>query len=436
MKTTTQFVVNVADEGALRVAPGEFRAGTGVLRQALPVAGGLIELNVAAPEVGICALIHDVDEAAWWTPFLFGDAVASALVELDESETDAGKGPIEVASEPGDPELVEAAQRLLYGYWLRRWLPSTAYPKPVEEWLLDCELGAIAARAEVLLAGDEVAYAFLDGNQRQLAEELTGALTAAQDSSLATAFGAGTVARVVQRAAFAAADVIEPDAPGFEQLATAVAAVREAFRTDTDENMVESVDPGFDAALPAASPDEELARALAELRKEDVALAADIQWSRGVEGSSPVDWTQTHPRQFATDGRAVSWAIEGDADGAAAVIVAVSAPSNEVSMPVEEGELYVSVRAAGEMYAAVFEYEEAGERFVARCPIASTDDLRVTVYSDVYGTGGRAMTSAKHAEEVRRTVTKVASYRQDAVRRGSPFVAPFAFERRALSAES
>lgn len=426
-------VVDRNAQGGLRVSPERLLPGGGVLDYALPVAGGLLELNVSAPDQGLSALISDVVDAAWWVPFVFGDDVLEALTQLDEDE-DAEARIVTVV--PRDEELSETALRLLYGFWLRRWAPPRVYGTPVEEWLLDSELGALAARGEALFGSDEVAVAMLQGHRAHLADALAEVVRSTATSALADAFAGDTVAGVVQRAAFAAADLLEPDAPGGGELACAVDAVRSAQcsagRSVPAEASPEGAEPSLVESTLSAALD-----SLAELREnlrvfpqQEFALAAGAHGG-STSGSGPVDWTEVHPRQFSAQDSAVSWSVDVTGDRPV-VVVSVSAPADEVTIPVEPGELYARVEADGALRAAAFEYDSSAESFVARCAVETGSGALVSVYSDLYGSGGRAATPAEEARSVRAAVLTLCSRRVQDVRQGSAYVAPYAFERVAL----
>jgi len=438
-------VVDRAAAGGLLVSPQGYREAEGVLVQGLPVAGGMLDLHIGAPEQGLRALIADVDDAAWWVPFVFGDDVLTALVDL-AADPDASARVVAVA--PRDVELAETARRLVYGLWLRRWLPPAVYPAPVAEWLLDSELGALAARGEVLFGGDEIAVALLQGTQARLSAELEHVLATTEASALAAAFVPGTVAGVVQRAAFAAVDLLEPDAPGAAGLAASVAAVRDAVRDAVRGTMrAEShqatppaagagADADADAGLDALSASlEDLRAAIDDGRQSEYALAAGDSFAgmftETSAGSEPVDWTAVHPRQLSADSDALTWEFDTGGEEAVLVVVA-SAPVAEVSVPIEPGELYARIEMDGEVYAAAFEADPAGERHVARWIVPSGRAAAaplVTVYSDLYSSGGRVAASAEEIDVVRATVMAVATRRAADVRNGTAAVAPYAFER-------
>lgn len=408
--------------GVLRVSPEGLLSDGGVLDYALPVAGGLIELNVSAPDQGLSALISDVVDAAWWVPFVFGDDVLEALMRLDEDE-DAEARVVAVA--PRDEELSETAVRLLYGFWLRRWAPPGVYGTRVEEWLVDSELGALAARGEVLFGTDEVAVALLEGHQAHLADALAEVARSTAPSALADAFARDTVAGVVQRAAFAAADLLQPDAPGGAELACAIEAARAARRSTTLSAPAEA-----DLASAALASLAELRESLQGLPQQEIALAAGAH-DGPTSGSVPVDWTAVHPRQFSADDSAVRWGVDVTGDRPV-VAVSASAPVDEVTIPVEPGELYVRVEVDGAFHAAAFEYDPSEESFVARCAVETGIGALVSVYSDLYGAGGRTATPAAEAWSVRAAVITLCSRRARDVRQGSAYVAPYAFELVAL----
>ncbi|WP_409046956.1 hypothetical protein AB2L57_09625 [Microbacterium sp. HA-8] len=421
-------VVGRGEQGGLRIAPDNFVPGGGVLSQVLPVAGGLIEVNVGAPDLGLAALISDLDASAWWVPFVFGDDVAAALALIDEDDNAEARI---VAVSPRDEELVEAALRLVYGFWLRRWAPPGVYGGPIQEWLVDAELGALAARAEVLFGSDDVAVALLKGKHERLAAALADIVRSTDPAELAAVFTAGTVAGVVQRAAFAAADLMDPDAPGGDVLASSVDALRSALRTvppDSTSPVASDVELAVHDAVERSLAD--LKESLRGFRQEVFALTTSAVHGP-TEGSGPVDWTAVHPRQLSNGEDSISWAVDVSHDEPV-VIVTAAAPAALVTIPIEPGELYARVDVDGEIRVAAFEYDPVDEFFVARCAVASGIGALVSVYSDLYGSGGRSALDADQVRSVRAVVYAVSSRRARDIREESALILPFAFERLAV----
>lgn len=377
-----EIVVALAPDGALTLHDEGFVWPEGVARQALPVSGGAIVTDVGTPERGIGAVIDDVVAASWWVPFVFGEAAASALAELD---TERGPQTRSVDADiPADADLGDTALRLLAGFWMRRWWPPRVRDATVTEWLLDVELGTLAAEAEVLFGDHRIAAGLLAPHLETLASEAAAAV-AGDAQSLDRV-------RVVREAVLAAADVVDADTAGYARIDDAAAQLADTVPLAPEPPASES------APLPPALP------------------------ARG-EGS-PVDWTSVHPRQLspAEDAIRVGTHREGARD---VVEVTVSAPAEWVSVPVEPGELYARIVLEDEVAAIALVAVPDGFRGTAAVDAAR--GATVSVYSDVYGTGARDALPPAEVEAVRAEVRAIVEQRLAAA--GGAVPVPFAFER-------
>lgn len=390
---TREIVVSITDGGVLTLHDLAFVSPEGVFWQALPVAGGAIVTNVRAPERGLSAVIDDAAAASWWVPFVFGETAAEAVAALDGQA--GAQARTVIADVPPRAALDEVAHRLLVGFWLRRWWPPRVVDATVTEWLLDAELGALAAEAESLFGGDDVAASLLAPHATVLAAEASAALKGANQPA--------DRLDVVQRAVLAAADVLDTGIAGFGALDKAAAAIVEAggIQFDVTEVAAALSLPQSAVLPPSALPES--------------------------DNGAPVDWTSVHPRQLSPAVDAIRFGIR--AEGNQYVIeVLVDAPAGWVSVPVEEGELYARVALADGVEAVPLVAVPGG--FRGEGLIDDATGAVATVYSDVYGAGGRDATDPGEVMDVRRGVTEIARARLAAGVGAVP--ALFVFERQLM----
>jgi hypothetical protein len=238
-----------------------------VFRTALiEASGALLSWDVASNERFPDAEIHNPVEASGWLAEIFGDVIATAVVDAfavsDAVET--------TLAAPDDAELTDAAHRLAWLTWARDWWPAGVYTPALSIPILAAEI-AVAAHAVAHLLDDE------DAVERALPDAV--------------------------------------DAPA------ALAAVQPQFRTDA----AVLVD-----ALAALADDHGVALNPAVLPAEssDWALAAGAmaQIGGGIEighGTSPVRWADVPAQTVAADSDAL-WSLR-HVDGVPHLHVSVAA---------------------------------------------------------------------------------------------------------------
>jgi hypothetical protein len=373
--------------------------------QAVPVAGALLDLDVAYPEQGLRAFVADRELAVWWLPFVFGEEAAAAVVDAEPGSS------YTVESDPG--ELEGLAVRLLTGHWLRRWWPSgrAGIPK-IEEWLLEVELGTLALHGDVLFTSEAPARALLEDHVEVLAREF-----ARYRESVASDGPLDEVGAVLFEAVQATLESVPDTEPGYEQLVA------------LEEKHLEEEAEVARATLALSDLLDRVAE-WARAAPSDLILAPtrDLAYGLGGEasqgGSVEIDWAEVHPRSVLADhGR---WTLTGD-------VVRVEIDSERGSIPVLGAELYARVRADGHTWAISLEatpFGFAGERDL---PGAATwEQVEVTVYSDRFSAGGR--TAASTDLIARRQAQIIDLVRKRVWRTAKDASAePFAFELRAIA---
>lgn len=383
---TRKVSVTIDIAGVLSIQDDTFVPAVGITRQTLPVAGGALEIDVHAPQHGIRAVIDDDIAAAWWVPFVFGEESADALGALAVLD-DAERPQTHTVPATITPEvdLADVVPRLLVGFWFRRWWPAGVVDAALLEWLLDAELGALAAEAEVLFGGPDIAKALLSGHLEVLAADVERALSHGVDGLTPERVS------VIQRAALAASDVADDAAPGFD-----------------------SVQDAADGLHAAAG----IHGAVADTADGSVVLA-DLAADTG----TPLDWTTVHPRQLSASAGALRIAAYDTADGVS-IEITVDAPSRIVSVSVEPDELYATVGEGPDAEATVLRPD--GERFIGAVSLPVGAATTVRVSSDVYGPVARS-SDLTRAAAVRAEVLDLVRAR---LTTGAiPGIVPFAFER-------
>lgn len=182
-----------------------------VFREVLIVPGGSVWIDVRTP-ADLSAVVDDLDAAGWWLEHLLGADAAQAAFDL---HADATVRSVEV--EPSRTELAASASRLLELLWLRRW-----WPEPVNEWMIDAEIGALVWNSEDLLGDLTLATAVLQSDEVRV--ELTKNLAQIAAREGAVDVDTHPVARTLKTAARAALDATEVD-DVHEQLRQAYAAL-------------------------------------------------------------------------------------------------------------------------------------------------------------------------------------------------------------------
>jgi len=406
------------EDGLVIIAPLLFRPRNGVGRHALPVVGGFIEIDMSDPARGLRAELADVEAASVWLPFVYGDAVTDRALRLEDEQGAAG------GQERGGSalSLEIPAMRLLYGFWLRRWKPAGTVP--LQEWLLDAELGALAVAAAALFDGEEVAAALLAPHLETLAAQLL-AHARVQDRlhperGLTVSLAADPVSAVVLQAADAALQCVDPAAEGYSAIFDAVEQV-----TATNAGALDSALETF-----MAKGDIRLTPMLFNAFRLPGGTTAPSPVHADDAERAPVDWISVHPRQLSAAEAAIHWHREAGDDGTDRVVVIADAPRSSVSMPVEPGELYARLDIDGDITAAVFERRD-NDTLVAIAQAARSSSVQVTVYSDIWGEGGRRGPDAEQIAAVRAGVLRLVADRDGSVRDGTARtagMAPFAAE--------
>ncbi|MFE3141919.1 hypothetical protein [Streptomyces scopuliridis] len=165
-----------AEGGLLRVitpppgdggpAPSVLDPAPGVDVAVLEVAGGLLTWSVLALDAVPVAVLDDVDLAQGWVWALYGEQVALALADdtVTESAPEQPE-PVEVPVLPvlpvlpALPALVVSARQLAFAHWAARWWPASVIDDipPLDERLLDREIGDLTEECDLLFAGEETA---------------------------------------------------------------------------------------------------------------------------------------------------------------------------------------------------------------------------------------------------------------------------------------
>ncbi|MFD7314720.1 hypothetical protein [Streptomyces sp. NPDC059883] len=180
-----------AEDGLLRVitppprdgghAPSVLDPAPGVDVTVLEVAGGLLTWSVLALDAVPVAVLDDVEAAQEWVWAVYGEQVALALatdtltVAVAVTEPASGRPAQDEApgtpGTPGIPEvtavpvlpalpaLVASARQLAFAHWAARWWPASVIDDipPLDERLLDREIGELTEECDLLFAGMETA---------------------------------------------------------------------------------------------------------------------------------------------------------------------------------------------------------------------------------------------------------------------------------------
>ena len=421
----TQFDVDVAlhADGLISVTVAGFSADPWLGLQAMPVSGGVLHLDARHPGGGIRCLIEAPEIADWLEP-LFSAEVTLEVVRL--SRLDDPSPQTTTLSITVTPFYVDTV-RLIYGLWLRRWWPSpiSAIPR-IDEWLLDVELGDLAAANEQLFNGAAPAIELLSPHTARLAAALDAYVSVQGANDFEDAIGA-----VLLSAAASTLGCVDPSIAGFSELDDALRR-----HDDINDSVGElPIGAAFDFALTelstvlsaSSSP-----RELAQARDVSTASAGTL----ASRGSSPLDWLQVHPRSADAGAVAVVWSTFRDAT-TLTLVIAVPAP-----LPRPHDRLFARVELiGGRTLAAVLVLQPQGYSAVVTLPDgADHDGLRVTVYSSEFGSGGRQGTSADVVQRVRRMVLATVGARVGDVRRmmrgdqRDGDIVAFAAEKRAIRA--
>lgn len=398
--------------------------------QSLPVAGGALDVDVSDPLQPLRAHVADVAAAAWWLPFVFGDEVAIAVADLAE---DATGGSVTVECEAAG-DLYTPARRLLTGFWLRRWWPSDRQGiPPVQEWLLEVELGALAYAADMLFTSQAPA--------RDLLEDHLGILGAQFERYAAAAGGdegLDQLARVLFDAIGAALQTVDARADGYDDLAlieqrfeereSLVARERDELGGDVIERfeLLDRVAAWLSesSGLPQSAMVPEPTRDYSGAPARE---SAGNPHESARTGIATIDWSEVHPRSVYRD--EARWSVTGDT-----ITVTLDTPPGTV--PVLEGELYVRANIDGRVVAIGLDRAPGG--FVGQREVeglAGAQSIVASVYSDRFSAGGRtptppllvAVRQARVIEVVRQRLTSATTGHGDTA---------FAFELAAVLDES
>jgi hypothetical protein len=140
-----------------------------------PVLGGLMAVEVTGSGANLFASIADTSAAAWWLSLVYGDDVASAVMELGgliadrvDSETVGSANDSRVAAFFPGP-LFQPVVRFGAGSWIHRWWPTPdVAPLPIDETLIALEVGTLAWAIEYVFGGLEVAGRYLEPRVNEL----------------------------------------------------------------------------------------------------------------------------------------------------------------------------------------------------------------------------------------------------------------------------
>jgi hypothetical protein len=176
----------VGPENAPVVGEGGAPPDTAVLE----VRGGHVAWSVLAGQQFPAAVIDDADAAQEWIWAVYGERIALAVADFDDT-------PTEFAPEPGLPELVALARKLGYAHWAARWWPASTLDDipPLDPRLVDTEIATLTSECELLIDGADAIGANADddlAHEVDRAESLAPRLDRAENYALAAGPAAGT----------------------------------------------------------------------------------------------------------------------------------------------------------------------------------------------------------------------------------------------------
>jgi hypothetical protein len=214
----------VRDElGLLTISPEvssaarQNRATAGVLVSRLAVSGGELATSIDDTRLRITARIDDYPAARGWVESLYGGKVAKSLAAVNSPDEIVTRT---VAAKR--PKLAKVVGRLLLGLWLRHWRPTAQALPPLEQWVLDAELGSLAWRSRDVTGNLDLAAQLLES--RAVIGGLTHALETLLDHP-GTDPEANRFSRMIMKAARATVDVLPADDPNRNELEAAHSAV-------------------------------------------------------------------------------------------------------------------------------------------------------------------------------------------------------------------
>lgn len=404
------------DDGRILVAPSPGPADRDAIAFAsIPALGAELGVDVSEGDPVLRAEVFDVDAAAWWLRFAFGPAVAAAVDELAAAGS-AG----ERAVDAEETEFALALRRLLVGLWLKRWLAVPAGAAPIDEWLLDAELGALAWETEEALDGVALARRFLAGVDavRALAYGIEGITALPQLDP-----EADQVARVVVRAARACLDVADLDATAD------LAALLERFDAQQRElaGLVEEVASwtAEDVLLVAAAGAPEGRRGL------PVPVETPATEERSAGGELVVDWRHVHPRSIDPEPGAARWSIV-ERDGAKLFLA--EAGAGRATVVEADDLLYIRGRdASGNRFGVALDLDAAHRVYrgeVELDPALDAGSVTAELVSAQLADAASERSDAATAAGVRAAVERIVRSRAEAIAEGSApaWLGPFAFE--------
>lgn len=401
------------------VNPQGFPPRHEALRSSATVVGGIMTIDASRPEAGIRSLITAPDAAAWWLPFVYGDAIADVIADYDGSAGDET-----VTIEADDAPLTHSATRFLLGLWLQRWIPADAGAGQFPEWLLAVELGTLALDCDPLFLSDRPAAELLSPHLAMLTasvnfhrvNEGTGGIN-------------DLVGRVAVDAAAAAVACVGLDHPQLDDLGVAL----EQYRVLHSET----------ARAARTVSDEKLAAAITEwtVTVRDTVLTRETPRERtGMPGPSPrqgvatysstgpLDWAHVHPRSASSASNAVQWTVwqHGDLTGVDIQVDARGASSERRSA----SRLFARVELAGGTEGIALELQ--GDAWIGSGVISQPGDdepVRVTIYEQGVGSPSRVGPSSQEVDLTRAFVLDALRERYEQPTSGKESLrAPFAAE--------
>ena len=419
----TRFVVDVAvdTDGLVSVTPVGFPVEPWLGLQAMPVTGGVLQIDARHPETGIRCFVTAPEVSEWIVP-LFGPDVTREVVRLslllDPHEQSAA---FSIDSGP----FYDRTVRLIYGLWLRRWWPSPVGAIPaIEQWLLDIELGDLAAGNEQLFDGTDPAVDLLAPHTPRLAAAVDAYVGVQGANAIEDAIGA-----VLLSAATTTLAHVDESESGYEQLEDALLR-----HSAIDEQIGQlPVGAAFDFALAELAAElsgSAQLRELSQARDTSAAPAATLV----ARGSSPLDWVQVHPRCADAGAAAVVWSVVENADGRTIVIKVLA----EHRRPDDRLFARVEMPDGGTLATALSTDEDGYSAVVALPDDCDNSQVRVSVYSAEFGSGARRGSNTEVVRTVRKLVIDIVGARVAAVRRMATGdqrdgdIAAFAAEKRAI----
>lgn len=402
---TTDDGVDASIDDVPSIEPGAF----GV--ESVAVAGGCIDVNVLDPALPFAIRLHSPEIASLWLAFVVGEEVTEGIFSSTAGSTS-------YPSSDQNHHLADVARRFALGTWMRRWWTPANWiarsRQTPSEVLLDAELAALAYSGSSLFATYGVTDMFLHHAIPELRTELeirTNSHWLHSDSAELIPHAVEND-RVLSVLAAAASACLDRDLLSGKDLDELLAAETRYW------DMREGV----------AAKGETLADVLSPTRVLE-------PWALTMSGfeqqrTIPIDPVEVHPRSIRTTHFTLS-----RSDATLRIDIESPEPG---SVPIDLGELYARVEFGDETYAIALRPTPegfTGERELQGSLDHSLKDIRASIFSDRYSTGGRRGRTEDLVKETRAALQSFADARESVTATisdaRSPYedpAAPFAIE--------